>query len=98
MNEVLLVTASSLITAIAGWLFSRKKQAAEIRSTEVDNVDKATKIWRDLAQELRDELSLLIKENAEMKQEIKKLEIKVQSLMRENKKLRQLLEKNGLTQ
>lgn len=98
MNEVLTVTVSSIITALIGWLIGRRKTQAETTSIEIDNVDKAVKIWQTIADELRKDLSQLLKENAEMKNEIKKLEIKVQSLMRENKKLRELLEKNGLTQ
>lgn len=98
MNEVLTVAISSILTALAGWLIGRRKTSAETTAIEINNVEKATEVWRRIADELREDLTRLLKENAEMKEEIKKLEIKVQSLMRENKKLRQLLEKNGLTQ
>jgi cell shape-determining protein MreC len=98
MSEVIVASILSFATAVIGWLIGRRKTSAETTAIEIGNVDKAVKIWQNIADELRQDLTVLIKENAEMKQEIKKLEIKVQSLMRENKKLRELLEKNGLTQ
>jgi len=108
MNELLPILSTSAATAVIGWLFGRKKQIAEIRSIELDNADKAAKIWRDLASELKKDLLMLHEENKQMRANVKELESKVQeliaenkelkrkfqSLTTENKKLRQLIEKN----
>lgn len=43
-----------IATATAGvtWFFSRQKQKADIKTAELDNVEKAIQIWRALAQDL----------------------------------------------
>lgn len=39
-------------SAVITWWFSRKKQDAELKASELDNVEKAISIWRELAQDL----------------------------------------------
>ena len=60
MNEVLIGAAASLITAIITWIFSRKKQAAEVASTNIDNINKATAIWQELAEKLKVQVDELL--------------------------------------
>jgi hypothetical protein len=38
---------------------SRKKAKEEAKTTELDNVEKAVKIWRDLSEDLSDKLKVL---------------------------------------
>tara|TARA_Y100000768_G_C23778970_1_gene587037 strand:+ start:204 stop:548 length:345 start_codon:yes stop_codon:yes gene_type:complete len=89
-----------------GWFFTRRHKRAQAKGTELDNVEKATAIWRELAEDLKSEVHKmrekqsyvldkqdeLIVENKRLTYEITKLEKKVQALTRENKKLRELLE------
>lgn len=98
MKEVLITTFTSAITAMIGWLIGRRRSTAETLNIEINNIGKVVKLWQDLANELRKDMEKLMQENAEMKREIRSLELKVITLTRENKKLRELIEKNGLTQ
>lgn len=98
MNEVLIGAAASLITAIITWIFSRKKQAAEVASTNLDNINKATAIWQELAEKLKvqvDELLVgqekIFKENRSLKLEIEKLEGIVKTLTSANRKLTKII-------
>lgn len=75
-----------VVTAGTTWFFSRKKQNAEVQTNELDNVEKAITIWRELAtdlgakvdelskrcENLSDEIDLLRKENKSLKAELKK--------------------------
>ncbi len=99
MSEVLIGGTASLIAAVITWFFSRKKQSAEVESTELDNVNKATSIWRELAEDLKKQVDDLregqqriFEENSLLREEVVKLEKKVHLLTSENKKLRQLIE------
>ncbi len=99
MKEVWIGGVSSLITAIITWFLSRKKQSVEVKSTELDNVNKATSIWRELAEDLKKQVDDLRKgqqrifeENKLLRKEVLQLEKKVHLLTSENKKLRQLIE------
>lgn len=58
-----IVASSSVLTTIGGWFFGRrmnnaeaKKSEAQAKGNELDNVEKAVKIWRDLADELKTEI------------------------------------------
>ncbi len=72
-NELLPVLSTviiSFITALITWGFTRKKQEQETISTELDNVEKATQIWRELAQDLKKQIDQLQKEMNELKKEV----------------------------
>ena len=74
-------------TAGITWFASRKKQQADIQASELDNVEKAISIWRELAQDLgkkvedlslrcealSNEINELRRENKTLKSELKKL-------------------------
>lgn len=51
MIELLQPYISEIITAIVGafvaWFFARKKQQMEVQANELDNVDKAVRIYRE---------------------------------------------------
>ncbi len=72
------------ITLAAGWLIGRKKNNADAELSEVQGVEKATTIWRQLAQDMKkevDELRLLVNElkveNGKLRQEINELKKRV---------------------
>jgi len=71
MNDLLLIVIPSLLTGTTTWLFSRKKYRAETTGNELDNVEKAAKIWRQLSEELekrlKDDIRELREENITIK-------------------------------
>ncbi|MRJ11536.1 cell wall anchor protein [Ornithobacterium rhinotracheale] len=88
---------TALIGGVAGWFFTRKKQHAELQANELDNVDKAVKIYREVADDLSKQLKTAItelneakKELDEARQTIKELEEKVEALTHELTKYKQL--------
>lgn len=83
--EILNTGITALITAVITWFFTRRKQNAEIESNEIDNVEKAIKIWRDMSEGLKHQIDNL-------KKEISNLETLVNDLKKENSNLREELE------
>lgn len=72
------------IVGVVGFFTGRKKENAEVKSSELDNVDKAVKIWQDLAEtmtlkveKLTEQVELLTKENQELRLTISRLEDKL---------------------
>ena len=67
-------------TALIGYLFAAKKNNAETNVLELEAVEKAVRIWRELAgdlkkevEELRKQVNELIEENQTLTEEINKL-------------------------
>lgn len=56
LNVVIAPAITTLVGAFAGWFFTRKKQQAEASLQELDAVEKAIAIWREIAQDLKVEL------------------------------------------
>ena len=56
MNEILLGTVPAVITGILTFILSRKKQAQETKSNELDNVQKALEVYRQIIQDLKTDL------------------------------------------
>ena len=48
LKEPLLAFISLFLSTLVGWLFGRRKQQAETQTTELDNVDKAIHIYRQM--------------------------------------------------
>lgn len=56
MNEILLGTVPAVITGILTFILSRKKQAQETKTNELDNVQKALEVYRQIIQDLKTDL------------------------------------------
>lgn len=56
MNEILLGTVPAVITGILTFILSRKKQAQETKSNELDNVQKALEVYRQIIHDLKNDL------------------------------------------
>jgi len=56
MNEILLGTVPAVITGILTFILSRKKQAQETKTNELDNVQKALEVYRKIIQDLKTDL------------------------------------------
>ena len=94
MIELLHPYISEIITAFVGafvaWFFARKKQQTELQANELDNVDKAVRIYREMIENLGAQLKTAIAELDEAKRIIKELEQKVEALTNELTKYKQL--------
>lgn len=74
---------TALVGGFVGWFFTRQ-------SSELDNVDKAVRIYREMIDDLGKQLKQAIQELDEAKQTIKELELKVEALTVELTKYKQL--------
>lgn len=76
-----------VLTLIAGWLLKGKKLKADtklveanVESIELANVDRAVKIWRELAQSLDNKVTILSQQVNTLIEENKILRLKISSL------------------
>lgn len=72
------------IVGVVAFITGRKREKVEVKGSELDNVDKAVKIWQDLAEtmtnkveKLTEQVELLTKENQELRLTISRLEDKL---------------------
>ena len=82
--------AVTVITAFVTWFFSRKKQNVDILSIEIDNAQKLLKYYREMVESLGNSLKIAITELDAAKQHNKDLELKIEELIEELKKYKQL--------
>jgi len=74
MGEQLLTGgASAMIAALVTWIFTRKKNHAEIVKIEVDTVAEVARIWRELSDELQEQLKELKGKYDDLHKEVKGL-------------------------
>lgn len=81
MNETLLLLISNVLTAIASWFVSRKRQQAETDNQVLRNLELAVNLYKNIIDDLKDEIR-------QLNIKIQDLEKKVDELHLENKKLR----------
>lgn len=74
-------TLGTLGGGFVTWLFGRRKQKAETKSSELENVEKGLEIYRIMLEDMKAEISSL-------KQEVHTLENKVSDLLQENRSLK----------
>ena len=96
METLLPYILTPVITLLLGWVLGNRKNASEIRNLELDATQKAIAIWENMARgmekELREVNETRVKEVAELKSEITKLQIIVTDLQKENKQLKAHIE------
>lgn len=56
MNEILIGTVPAVVTGILTYILSRKKQQQETKTNELDNVQKALEVYRQIIQDLKTDL------------------------------------------
>jgi regulator of replication initiation timing len=81
LNDILGQSLTGGIAALIGWLVGRRKEQAEITTTELDQTTKAIEIWRQMAQEMSDKVK-------DLSDKIDILTAEVHSLKSENSNLR----------
>lgn len=83
MEKYLIPVITGSVGAFLSWLITKKKNNADAQLSEVEGVEIATKIWRELAEEMTkkvDELRKLVDElkieNGKLQQEINELKLR----------------------
>ena len=82
LKEPLLAFISLFLSTLVGWLFGRRKQQAETQTTELDNVDKAIHIYRQMIDDLSQKYAHAIEELRQAHQRIKELENTIENLLK----------------
>ena len=77
LNNPFLLTIAG---GFSGWFFGRRKQKAEAFQSELEAIEKAVGIWREIAQDLKVELT-------EQGLQLQKLQDEVSTLRRDNARL-----------
>lgn len=80
-------TISTAAGAFFGWLFGRRKQTAEAQGSELENIEKAVAIWRQIASDLEGKFTALQTEVNQLRKEVFKLEFENERLSASNKEL-----------
>ena len=103
MTDVLIALVISAVSAVVTYLLTRKKNDADVRktlaeadNTELEAVDKAIKIWRELASELGNQVSKLSVRCDELGKQIESLTKENHLLQRDLKKLRTSFDNNTI--
>jgi len=81
MNDTILLFLSNAITAISAWFIGKRKTNAETDNLVLSNLEKSMSIYQELIKNLKDEIH-------ELNTKIQDLELKVDMLMEENRKLK----------
>lgn len=91
MNEYATILGG-IVLAIVTYLLGKKKQKVDTQKTELDSVEQAVTIWRQLAQDMTREMenwkNIAIKlqdEVAELRTELEQLHAQLDRLSEENK-------------
>ncbi|WP_413512078.1 hypothetical protein [Myroides odoratus] len=56
MNETLIITGVGLVSSLATWWATRKKKKAEVQASELENVEKSLKYYREYVDDLGSKL------------------------------------------
>lgn len=94
MNEVLLTAIVGVLTSLGTWFAARRKNLADTQTSELDNVEKAVKFYReqfeDIATKLQNQVAetdKVIQLHKEQAEETRKLNVQNKILIEENKAL-----------
>lgn len=80
---------SAIGSAWAGWFFGRKKQNVEIKTSELDNVEKAVAIWRGIASDLEGKFTAMQTQFQDLQKANLELQFEVKRLKEANKELQE---------
>lgn len=59
LDKVIIAGLSGLAVGLAPWLYTLRKENQGVKNDELDNVQKAVEIWRNLSQELEEKVRML---------------------------------------
>ncbi|ROH98405.1 hypothetical protein EGI16_21460 [Chryseobacterium sp. G0240] len=108
MNEVYLTAIVGIITSLGTWFAARRKNLADVQTSELDNVDKAVKIYREQLEDIgkrwqaaTDEANKMNELYRQALSDLNSLEVRFNKLADENRALLEELKKykqlNGKT-
>lgn len=84
MNETIILLVSNVLTAIASWFVSRKRQQADTDNAVLRNLELSVNLYRQIIEDLKKEIeSLNVK--------VQELETKIDRLHQENNMLKSKL-------
>jgi peptidoglycan hydrolase CwlO-like protein len=85
-ENLMMVLGSNAVVAVITFLFSKRKNNAEVDTTVISNLEKSILVYAKIIQDLKQEI-------AELNVKILDLEKKIDNLQTENEKLRIKLNK-----
>lgn len=95
LEIILAIVGSGSLTGVVSWVFARRKNLAEAQQSEaeaamseLDVVEKAIKIWREMSEQLKQELEQSRCLIGELKQQVDSMAEENQALRLEVAKLR----------
>lgn len=105
--ETLVATIVGLVTSVATWYAARRKNRADVQANELENVEKAISVYREMVEDLGTKLKTAtneihrtsnlhreaIDELSEARKEIQKLELRLEQLATRNENLLKELRK-----
>jgi len=93
MNEIITASIPTAVTALITYFLTRrkylvdvKKAKAEAKGNEIDNVEKAVKIWRELTEDLKVHFKTDI---SDLRTDNKLMHSQLEQVLKENNSLRQ---------
>lgn len=100
MNELIFTAIVSAVTGIAGWFAARRQNLAEVRSTEIDNLEKAVKYYREIFEDMAsrhkttiEELDYVTKNMEDLKKQVQDLTMQIKMMEDTNATLLEELRK-----
>lgn len=92
MRDLIIQIVTPLLTALFAFVVARRKNNAEVKSAELDNIDKALGIYRKIATDLEEEIMNLRREMVLLKESNNMLSEKLDAAHKENGILKSKLE------
>lgn len=88
LENLALMILPSLVSAIVGWFFGRRKTNAESNALEIENVDKGLAVYRKMIEDLSQKIQSLQTNQNKLEAEHQEMKLKLQESESENAKLR----------
>jgi predicted RNase H-like nuclease (RuvC/YqgF family) len=87
MNDMIITTIVSTLTAVSGFWYGWKKNKQDVTTISLNNILAQVTIYERIIENLRDEITILIQKIEAQNETIKELETKVESMVSKTKRL-----------
>jgi peptidoglycan hydrolase CwlO-like protein len=87
INEMIISALTGLTSATITWYAARRKNKAESYVSELDAVERAVKVWRELGEGMQQKYEALHDEIEMLRSEVKVLREENRQLKKENQRL-----------
>lgn len=81
MKELIYTILTLFFSSLVGYVFGYKKNKASVESDRLDNLEKSIRVYNTIIEDMSKKIEVLT-------EEIVKLELRVDDLMKENKSLK----------